>query len=111
MNFSVNRISWTVIFVSPLSNALIDRTGKRTLATTSPVERCVYISNNIYGNKLTKVIRHELGHVIMVSYGLLPDIFKLVRDGDVIGVEEYICNFNAEYGDEITSITREILLS
>jgi len=109
MIFRVNNITWTVIFVSPLYKALIDRTGQRTLATTSPVDRCIYIDEGLKGKMPTRVLKHELGHVMMISYGLIFDLRKLVNGGDLIGIEEFVCNFNADYGEEIESLTREIL--
>ena len=109
-NFIVNNITWTLIFVNPFSNALIDRTGKRTLATTSPVERCVYISSDV-GEMLERVLRHEIVHVIMVSYGLNKVLRDLLGAKDVIGIEEFICNIYADYGYEMDYIYSQIITS
>lgn len=104
-NFIVNNITWTLIFVNPFSNALIDRTGKRTLATTSPVERCVYISKDLRDDKFNIVLKHELVHVIIVSYGLNKVLYSLKS---MLEIEEFICNIYAEHGDELNNLYSRI---
>ena len=107
--FRMNGILWRIIFVDPESSMLIDRTGVKTVATTDPVTKCVYLADNLNGNFLTKVIIHELGHCTMISYGLLNDIRSMVDEDYWFDVEEWVCNFIADYGEMIFLTTRSIL--
>lgn len=101
--FSMNGIIWTVYFVGSDSVYLIDRTGKRTVATTDTRTKSVYLSEELYGEFLKKVILHELGHCALYSYGLLDDIRRLASPRKWVEVEEYICNLISDYGEIIFS--------
>lgn len=99
--FYMNGDLWRIKSVNPNHSELMDRTGKRCLATTNPVERCVYLSNNLRGTLFSRVLIHELGHCAMVSFDLLDEIHRLVEPEYWIEAEEFICNFLADYGWEI----------
>lgn len=105
----MNDILWRVIYVSPQSPLLIDRTGVSRVATTDPKTHCVYLSNTLTGEFLNTVLLHELGHCVMFSYGLLNDIHKLVAPEFWIEAEEWVCNFIADYGLKIFSIAYDTL--
>lgn len=109
MWFLMNDIAWEVIFVNPNDFALVDRTGTLTLATTDPVDKCVYISNVLHGELLERVIKHELAHCVMISYNLLPDIYRMVKKRYIVEAEEWICNFLADYSKIVWRCTDEIL--
>lgn len=51
---------------------------------------------------LGKVIRHEICHAVMSSYGLEAWIGSLVDRSANIGVEEWICDFVSEYGETVS---------
>lgn len=103
------RGTWHVVFVKPNSDLLVDRTGKLTVATTDPQTRCVYLSTNLNGDFLNRVLIHELGHCAMISYGLLDDIHRMVKPEYWIEAEEWVCNFMADYGVKIFSEAYRIL--
>lgn len=107
--FRMNGILWRVLFVDPDSSMLIDRTGRKTVATTDPLTKCVYLSDDLHGNFLTKVVIHELGHCAMISYGLIDEIRSMVDEEHWIEVEEWVCNFIADYGETIFSSVRLVL--
>lgn len=107
--FRMNGILWRIVFVDPESSMLIDRTGRKTVATTDPITNCVYLADNLHGNFLKKVIIHELGHCAMISYDLIDDIHSMVDEDHWIDVEEWICNFISDYGEMIFSSMRSIL--
>lgn len=109
MTFSMNGIVWHTEFVSPHSGLLMDRTGVMTVATTDPETYCIYLSDELYGAFLTKVLVHELGHCVMISYGLLRDIHTMVYPEYWISMEEWVCNFIANYGMEIFQQASSIL--
>lgn len=88
---------------------LVDRTSTRTVATTDPGTGCVYISNDIHGEFLLRVLLHELGHCAMVSFDLLYDIHKMVKPRYWVRAEEWVCNFIADYGLTIFNIAFSVL--
>ena len=107
--FDMNGDLWRVRFVSPSDNVLIDRTGERTLAVSDYSTRVISIANNLYGELLSRVFIHELGHCVMFSYGLLPELHRMVKKQYWIEAEEWVCNFIADYGQFVIRTARDIL--
>lgn len=99
--FCINDIHWKVYYVSNNSYFLIDRTGKRCIATTDVKRKIIFVDCSLIGDELRKVLLHELTHAAMDSYGLIQDIHKMVPRKNWIFVEEWICNFIYNYGVEI----------
>lgn len=102
-SFQLNSISWKVKTVPRDDPMLIDRTGKATVATTDPNTFTIYLSDQLHGAFLIKVLLHELGHCVMVSYNLLDDIYQVVDPDYRIEAEEWICNLIADHGFKIFS--------
>ena len=98
-----------ICYVEPTNSYLIDRTGELRVATADPNTLCVYLSKDLKGDFLRTVLLHELGHVSMFSYGLLPAIHSFVKPSRWIEAEEWVCNFIADYGEEILNIANHIL--
>lgn len=96
--FKMNHDSWQVRFVDPDSQMLVDRTGILTIATTDPPAKTVYLSNQLQGDFLITVFIHELGHCALYSFGFLERIQRWVKPQYQIKMEEFICNFLADYG-------------
>lgn len=105
----MNGILWKVEFVDQTSGYLVDRTAKKRVATTDPYDLTIYLSNELSGAFLRTVLIHELGHVTMFSYDLLPAIHSFVAPQKWIEAEEWVCNFIADYGDEVLDIANYIL--
>lgn len=105
----MNGYIWYVRFVTPNSEYLIDRTNTLRLATTDSKERTIFLSNVLSGDLLRRVLKHELGHVTMISYNLLPQIHYFAKQAYWIDAEEWICNFIADYSGEVLSIVKDIL--
>lgn len=108
-SFVMNDRHWRVKFVSPSNEHLVDRTNTLTVATTEPGTNTVYLSSRLHGEFLTRVFLHELGHCAMVSYGLLDEIHKAVEPRYRVYIEEWICNFIADYGLGIFQIAYRVL--
>lgn len=108
-SFYMNGYFWRVKVVDRNSEELIDRTGERTVATTDPDEHCVYLSDQLRGTFLARVFIHELGHCAMVSFDLIDYIHTVVHPDYWIDVEEFICNFIADYGVSIFKIARDMV--
>ena len=88
---------------------MVDRTANKRVATTDPSTLCVYLSTSLNGDFLRTVLIHELGHVVMFSYDLLPAIHSFVKPNRWIEAEEWVCNFIADYGDEVFDVANHIL--
>lgn len=108
-SFKMNGLLWHVQFVSPTDRHLIDRTNTFRVATTDPQSLTIYLSTLLQGDFLRRVLLHELGHATMVSYGLIDYIHSVVFPEYWVEVEEWVCNFLADYGDQVFSVARDIL--
>lgn len=49
----------------------------------------MYLRDDLTPPLLDKVLLHEVAHAVTVSWGLLPEVGKMVTRGDVVGVEEW----------------------
>lgn len=107
--FYMNGYLWRVRFVSPHDNVLIDRTGKRTLAVSDYSTMIISIASNLHGELLNRVFIHELGHCVMFSYGLLPELHRMVKKRYWVDAEEFVCNILADYGQFVIGTARDIL--
>ena len=107
--FYMNGIIWRVKFVSPNSDLLVDRTGTLTVATTDPVRKTVYLSDSLEGEFLVRVLIHQLGHCVLASYSLLDVIHRMEYPEYWIEMEEWVCNFIANYGWQIFTQAYSIL--
>lgn len=99
MTITVNDITWQVIFVNPTNEQLINNQGQYTFGMTDNNIKCVFLSNNLKGDFLYKVLCHELCHVYCFSYGIKMSIED----------EERLSQFISEYGKSIISDTDYLL--
>ncbi len=99
----MNGYVWRICFVDPKDPYLMDRTGRLRVATTDPETRIIFLSNDLNGSFLEKVLVHEIGHCALFSFHLVDDIHRMVRPEYWIEAEEWICNFIADYGQIIYS--------
>lgn len=109
MAFVMNGYEWHILRVDPNDPRLVDRTRNIRLATTDPNDLCVYLSNELSGEMLTRVLIHELGHCAIFSYGLEHEIHRFVKRRYWVEAEESICNFLADYGRIIFNRVAEVL--
>ena len=109
MAFVMNGYEWHILRVDPNDPRLVDRTRNVRLATTDPNDLCVYLSNELSGEMLTRVLIHELGHCAIFSYGLEHEIHRFVKRRYWVEAEESICNFLADYGRIIFNRVAEVL--
>ena len=108
-NISINGYIWAIKIVEPDNPKLIDRTNTQRIATTDPSEYTIYLSNELEGEFLATVLRHELSHAVMFSFGLLRDIHNFVPPERWIEAEEWICNFIADYSSLILNTSYKVL--
>ncbi len=108
-SFVMNGYFWRVQTVPPDSPMLYDRTGERRVATTDPNTQCIYLSESLEGQFLNRVLLHELGHCVMLSYGLIITIRSKLPRNLWIPAEEWCCNLIADYGAEIFATAFRVL--
>lgn len=109
MQFYMNGYLWRVQFVYPYNPMLVDRTNILRVATTDPYSATIFLSEDLYGEFLNRVLIHELGHCTMFSFHLLQYIHRMVKPKYWVDMEEWICNFIADYGMMIFSIMYDVL--
>lgn len=107
--FSMNGYLWNVQFVEQNDPMLVDRTNTLTVATTDPSNLTIYLSNELQGDFLIRVLLHELGHCALFSYDLTDDIHRMVKPEHWIESEEWVCNLIADFGFKIFSSAFSIL--
>lgn len=107
--FMMNGVLWRVKFVSPGSRILVDPFGESRLATTDPISQTVYLSRSLDRQTQEVVFLHELGHCALLSYGLLSELREAVRPELWSEAEEWVCNFIADYGQEIFQVADDIM--
>lgn len=107
--FTMNGYEWRVCFVDPRDPMLVDRTGNLTVATTDPSTLTVYLSDDLEGGFLKRVLVHELGHCALFSFDLLGDIHRMVMPSMWVEAEEWVCNFIADYGLRIFETASAVL--
>lgn len=105
----INGDVWRPQVVDPGDPRLRDRTGSARIATTDPSTRRVYLSRDLRGPFLDRVLLHEAAHCAMVSYGLLDGLHRIVPEESWIDVEEWACNFLANYGREVVQAVNAAL--
>lgn len=109
MLFAMNGDVWKAIRVKWNDSRLIDRTGELRLATTDPETLTVCYSEVLIGSMLAKVLIHEMGHCAMVSYGLLPELRRMVKPRYRVQMEEWVCNFLADYGMKVYESAKTVI--
>lgn len=107
--FVMNGYLWRVVNVPPDSDYLISRDNVLTVATTDPDTLCIYLSDALHGEFKKRVIAHEMGHACCFSHGLLDEIRECCYPSKVVQMEEFVCNFVADYGERIFSLTYQIM--
>lgn len=107
--FVLNNYIWKIRVVPADSHYLIDRLGNLTVATTDSNELCIFLSEELSGDFKKRVIAHEMGHACCFSFGLLQEIWDCCYPDKRIQMEEFICNFVADYGEKIFDITYKII--
>lgn len=108
-SFFMNGMLWSIRFVNPNSDILIDRTLSKTVAVTDPDTMTIYLSNKLRGEFLNRVLIHELSHCVMYSYRLIDSIHRMCKRKYWIDMEEFCANLLANYGNQVFGLTYSIL--
>ena len=93
--FAINGEYWRILFVSPNYVALLKPNGDFAIGACDDYTKTIYLSNALYGEKLKKVLCHEITHAAMFSYNVSLSLAQ----------EELIAELMATFGEEIIDIT------
>ena len=107
--FYMNGLRWNVRWTKSTDPILVDRTGSLTVAVTDSDSMTIYLSNQLSGSFLNRVLIHELGHCVMYSYGLVNEIHRMCKKRYWIEMEEFCANLLADYGNQIFGLAYAIL--
>lgn len=98
--FTINGITWNILFVNPYSPILYDYYNNvQSVAATNYLNHTIYIANDIDDAFLIKILKHELYHCYEfsnIAYDL-PTYY-----------EEYVADFIATYGEELINIVYDV---
>ena len=96
--FLINNIYWKLSFVSPDFPLLQRESGDFSIGACDNLTRTIYINQFLRGQKLKKVLAHEITHAAMFSYGVNLSYQQ----------EELIADLISTYGEQIVFITNKI---
>lgn len=96
--FLINNEYWYILFVPYNYKKLYRTDGTLSIAACDDTTKTIYISNEISGQYLHKVLCHEITHAAMFSYNIYLSLEQ----------EELLADIIATYGDEIIHITNKV---
>lgn len=96
--FIINGKVWHIIHVPPFNRILQRTDGSYTVGVCDNNTKIIYLSSDLEGDFLNKVLCHEITHAVMFSYDVYLDFYE----------EELVADLIATYGKEIIEITEKI---
>lgn len=95
MMFIINNEQWFVTYVPANDMMLLRPDGMYTVGVCDDMTKTIYLSEELYGDFLKKVLAHEITHAAMFSYNVYLTYEQ----------EELIADIIATFGEEIIQIT------
>lgn len=96
--FTINGEKWRVVQASPFHPALMRDDGSYTIGACDDFTKTIYISEDLSGPLMKKVLCHEITHAAMFSYNV-----DLTYEQ-----EELLADLIATYGSEIIDVANQI---
>ena len=96
--FIINGEIWYIEYVPANDIILLRPDGVQTVGVCDDIAKTIYLSEELYGDFLKKVLAHEITHAAMFSY----DVFLTYEQ------EELVADLIATFGEEIIDITNLI---
>lgn len=93
--FEINNVQWFLEIVPSDSPLLMRSDGSYTVGICDNNTKTIYISNELSDEFLKKVLRHELVHASIFSYGVELTLEQ----------EELLADMIATHGEEIIKLT------
>lgn len=98
MVFTINGERWDVVYVPFYHYKLEKSDGQFSVGACDDIDKRIYLSEELQGRFLKKVLCHEITHAAMFSYNV-----DLTYDE-----EELVADLIATYGEEVVDITDSI---
>ncbi len=99
--YRMNGFEWDINLVEPYSPMLRRSDGSFTVGMCDRETQNIYISYQLQGKFLRKVLIHEVCHSAMFSYGIDMSVEQ----------EELFCDLVSTYGDEIISVVDDLFVA
>lgn len=96
--FTINGCTWHIKFVNPNNKILKRSNNTYSVGVTDDATKTIYLSKQIYGKFLKKVLTHEITHCAMFSYNVKLSLEQ----------EEIVADIISTYGSQIIRITNNI---
>ena len=93
--FTINGEHWKVVLCSVHHPMLVRSDGSLSVGACDDARKTIYLSGDLRGDFLKRVLCHELTHAAMFSYNVELTIEQ----------EELLAELIATYGEEIIDIT------
>lgn len=97
--FNINGVEWDIIYVKPNSRNLFRSDGTVTVAVTDWNDKCIYLSDALYGAFLRRVVAHELCHCFCFSYNISMPLEE----------EERLADWISLYGTELVYLLDDLI--
>jgi hypothetical protein len=96
--FLINGEYWAILSVPSTHFKLKRSDGSYTIGVCDDNDKIIYLSNQLHGHFLKKVLCHEITHAAMFSYNIYLTTMQ----------EEIVADIMATYGNEIINITEQM---
>ena len=96
--FTINKEQWKVVLCFAHHPMLIRSDGSLSVGACDDPSKTIYLSENLRGGFLKKVLCHELTHAAMFSYNVELTLEQ----------EELLAEILCTYGEEIINITNTL---
>lgn len=97
--FEINGIKWRIEFVSSQSDLLRRSDKTLTVGVTDRSVSTIYLSRNLKGGFLRRVLAHELCHAFCMSY----DVYMPIDE------EERLADWISLYGTELVYLLDDLM--
>ena len=95
---TINGLDWQVVKTSANHPKLLRSDGSLSIGACDVATKKIYLNENLRGEKLKKVLCHEITHAAMFSYNVNLTLEQ----------EELVADLIATYGEEIIDVTNKI---
>ena len=93
--FIINGELWKAVFVDPRHPALLKPNGDFAIGACDDFSKTIYLSKNLSGDYLKKVLCHEITHAVMFSFNIEMPLPQ----------EELFAELTATFGEEVIKMT------
>ena len=93
--FIINGESWNVVFVDPWHPMLLKPDGEYAIGACDDYSNTIFLSKNLSGDRLKRVLCHEITHAALFSYRVKMPLVQ----------EEFFAELTTLFGEEIIKTT------